>query len=81
MVEKKKFKNDPRECDIDIISYRNKVLNGPISIPHKRMHQRNFVLFPLYEIKKNWVHPKLKTNIQNLIFSLRIKDITSIKKV
>ena len=77
---KKKYKNDPRECDIDIISYRNKVLYGPISVPHKRMHQRNFVLFPLYEIKKNWVHPKLKTNIKNLIFSLPIKDFTSIKK-
>ena len=78
---KKKFKNAPRECDIDIIAYRNKVINGPISIPHKRMHQRNFVLIPLYELKKNWFHPKIKTNIKNLIISLPIKDITSINKI
>ena len=78
---KKKFKNAPRECDIDIIAYRNKVINGPISIPHKRMHQRNFVLIPLYELKKNWFHTKIKTNIKNLIISLPIKDITSINKI
>ena len=78
---KKKPKNSPRECDIDIISYRNKVLKGKISIPHQRMHKRNFVLIPLYELNKKWLHPKYKTNIKSLIFSLPIKDITSIKKI
>ena len=78
---KKNKKNSPRVCDIDIISYGRKILNGNISIPHKRMHKRNFVLIPLYELNKKWVHPKLKINIKNLIFSLPIKDITSIKKI
>jgi 2-amino-4-hydroxy-6-hydroxymethyldihydropteridine diphosphokinase len=77
----KKFKNSPRECDIDIISYGNKILKGKISIPHPRMHQRNFVLIPLYELNKNWFHPKLKAYIKNLIFSLPIKDIRSIKQI
>ena len=77
----KSFKNSPRECDIDIISYRKKILRGNISIPHKKMHQRNFVLIPLYELDKNWLHPKLKKNIKKLIFSLPIKDITSIKQI
>ena len=78
---KKNYKNSPRECDIDIISYRNQILKGEISIPHQRMHQRNFVLFPLYELNKNWHHPKLKTTIKKLIFSLPIKDIRSIKQI
>ena len=78
---KKKLRNSPRECDIDIISYQNIILEGEISIPHQRMHQRNFVLIPLYELNKNWFHPKLKMNIRNLIFSLSIKDIRSIKKI
>ena len=78
---KKRFKNSPRECDIDIISYGNKIFKGDILIPHNRMHQRNFVLIPLYELNKNWFHPKLKTNIKNLIFSLPIKDIRSIKQI
>ena len=74
-------KNSPRECDIDIISYNNKILKGIITIPHARMHKRNFVLFPLFELNKDWVHPKLRINIKNLIFFLPIKDITSIKKI
>ena len=78
---KNKLKNSPRECDIDIISHGNKILRGNISIPHHRMHQRNFVLIPLYELDKNWVHPKFKTSIKNLIFSLPNEDIRYIKKI
>ena len=78
---KKDIKNSPRTCDIDIISYYKKIIKGNISIPHERMHKRNFVLIPLYELNKNWFHPKLKNNIKKLIFSLSIKDIRSIKQI
>ena len=78
---KTKPKNSPRECDIDLIAYKNKVFKGNISIPHKSMHLRNFVLIPLYELNKNWFHPALNISIKDLIFSLSIKDIRSIKKV
>ena len=73
------LKNSPRTCDIDIISYRNKVVNNDIKLPHERMTNRNFVLIPLYEIAPQWIHPKTKKSIKKLIFSLPIKDITSIK--
>ena len=78
---KKGKKNDPRTCDIDIISYDQKISIKSINLPHKRMHKRNFVLIPLYEIDKNWFHPKLKNTIKSLIFSLPIKDIRSIKQI
>ncbi len=78
---KKSLKNSPRECDIDIIDYDSRILNGNLIIPHKRMHNRNFVLFPLYEIDKNWTHPKFKISIKRLIISLSIKDIRSIKQI
>ena len=78
---KKAFRNSPRTCDIDIISYDKKILNGEIKIPHKRMNRRNFVLIPLYELDKNWSHPKTNKSIEKLIFSLPIKDITSIKQI
>ena len=78
---KTKPKNSPRECDIDLIAYKNKVFKGDISIPHSRMHLRNFVLIPLYELNKNWFHPVLNISIKNLIFSLSIEDIRSIKKI
>ncbi len=78
---KKAIKNSPRECDIDIIAYGNKIIRNKLDIPHLRMHNRSFVLIPLYELNQNWVHPKLNINIKNLIFSLPIKDIRSIKQI
>ena len=78
---KKNKKNSPRQCDIDIISHNKIILNENICLPHKRMHKRNFVLIPLYELNKKWIHPKTKISIKNLIFSLPIKDIRSIKKI
>ena len=74
-------KNSPRTCDIDLISYREKIISNNISVPHKRMMTRNFVLFPLFEVTPNWTHPKSKKSIKKLIFSLPIKDITSIKQI
>ncbi len=76
---KKDLRNSPRTCDIDIIAYRNRIISNKISIPHKRMNKRNFVLVPLFEIAPDWRHPKTNKSIKKLIFSLSIKDITSIK--
>ena len=78
---KKSAKNSPRVCDIDIIDYKNQQLRGNLILPHPRMHQRNFVLLPLYELNKNWVHPKSKLHIKKLIFSLSNLDIRSIKQI
>ena len=74
-------KNSPRECDIDIIDYNGLILKGRLILPHKMMHKRNFVLFPLYEIEKEWVHPIKKVNIKKLILSLSNNDIRSIKRI
>tara|TARA_B100000073_G_scaffold330172_1_gene318424 strand:+ start:209 stop:724 length:516 start_codon:yes stop_codon:yes gene_type:complete len=75
------LKNSPRKCDIDIIDYdkTNNVIKD-INLPHPRMHKRNFVLIPLFEINKNWTHPKSRQHIKSLIFSLSNTDITSIKQ-
>ena len=78
---KKAPKNSPRTCDIDIIDYNQKVNAKGINVPHPRMHQRNFVLIPLFEIEKTWKYPNSKRYIKNLIFSLSNSDIRSIKLV
>ena len=78
---KKLPKNSPRECDIDIIDYRNKRTYGDLILPHPRMDTRNFVLLPLYEINKDWKHPISKINIRELIYSLSNSDIRSIKQI
>ena len=78
---KKSPKNSPRECDIDIIDFNGLVQKDKIYLPHKMMHKRNFVLFPLFEIEKNWVHPIFKKDIKDLILSLSNKEIRSIKQI
>ena len=77
-------KNDPRTCDIDIIDYEKKILNirsNKLIIPHPEMTKRNFVLLPLFEIDRGWKHPESKISIVNLINSLPIKDLRSIKQI
>ena len=80
----KSKKNDPRICDIDIIDYNGEIIhrklrNHKLNTPHKRMHNRNFVLFPLYELDKDWVHPKLNKNIVFLMSNLTSEQLLSIK--
>ena len=78
---KKSIKNSPRECDIDIIDFGNSNAKSEVILPHPRMHTRNFVLFPLFELNKNWKHPISKDHIKKLIISLPNKDIRSIKQI
>jgi len=78
---KKTPSNSPRKCDIDIIDYNKQKLNRVINLPHPRMHMRNFVLFPLFEINKDWSHPVSKLHIKSLILSLTNRDIRSIKQI
>ena len=81
---KKKLLNYPRTCDIDIIDYNNKCISVTIGkhklkVPHPRMKNRNFVLIPLFEISKNWIHPESNDNISKLISKIKFSDLRSIK--
>ena len=79
-------KNDPRTCDVDIIDYNNQVLdfkykNLNLTVPHKELIYRNFVLLPLQEISPEWKHPITKENISTLINKLPEEDKKSILKI
>ena len=77
---KKNKKNFPRTCDIDIIDFKGLKHNDKfLQIPHPRMLNRNFVLFPLFEIEKNWKHPKNNISIDRLLKKLDLKSLRSIK--
>ena len=83
---KKSPKNHPRICDIDIIDFKGLNLkvqfNGQnIVTPHPRMHKRNFVIFPLYELNKTWVHPKTRVNINNIINQFKDLGLSDIRIV
>ena len=72
---KKRSKNSPRECDIDIIEYNQKVSNKEIILPHPREHLRKFVMQPLYEIEKNWIHPILKSSVAEILEQLDQQEL------
>jgi len=74
-------RNAPRVCDIDILDFDKRTNFKGINLPHPKLHKRNFVLFPLFEIDKNWVHPVSKHHIKSLLFSLSNRDISSIKQI
>ena len=87
LERKRKKKNDPRTCDIDIIDYNSKIINFDLhnlrlKIPHQSVSDRDFVLYPLKEISPNWVHPVSKITIDNLIKNLKKtnNDITKLSQ-
>ena len=86
LERKRKHKNDPRTCDIDIIDFNSKIIifkykNLDFTVPHKELSYRNFVLFPLREISPKWIHPKTKEPINMLIDKLSNEDKNSILKI
>jgi len=52
------FRNAPRPIDIDILLYDDVVLRtSSLTLPHPRMLERGFVLYPLMEVDPEVRHP------------------------
>lgn len=77
----KTFKNGPRTIDLDILlfNHENRELEK-LRIPHPRLHERAFVLVPLYEIAPNLVMPTNGKLIEDLVHNLSDKDLRSVRK-
>jgi 2-amino-4-hydroxy-6-hydroxymethyldihydropteridine diphosphokinase len=57
---KEKTQKVPRTLDLDLLFYGSTRLETPfLTLPHPRLHLRNFVLVPLSEIASDFVHPTL----------------------
>jgi len=63
--------NAARTVDLDLLAY-NKVLSEDprLTLPHPRLHERAFVLFPLRDVAPNWRHPRLGLAPQAMIDAL-----------
>ena len=51
-----------------------KIDNFELNIPHQKMNERSFVLYPLKEICPDWKHPKTKDSIDILIKNLKTSN-------
>jgi 2-amino-4-hydroxy-6-hydroxymethyldihydropteridine diphosphokinase len=57
-----------RVIDIDILLYEDQIIQEKnLIIPHPLMHERRFVLEPLFEIETDLVHPVFGKSIKELL--------------
>ena len=68
--------NEARIIDLDLIDYSSTIHDSKdIILPHPRAHLRRFVMQPLYEIEKNWIHPILKTSVAEILNQLDQQEL------
>lgn len=57
-----------RKIDLDLLSLGNMIVKSEnLIIPHPRIQERDFVLYPLQEIAPHWEHPELGIALSQLI--------------
>ncbi len=57
----------PRPMDLDLLLYGDQVIEtDDLTVPHRQMHLRSFVLIPMSQIAPDVVHPVLGRSISDL---------------
>ena len=66
-----------RVIDADIIFYGKEIINTEkLTIPHKHMHKRAFVLVPMLELIPDFVHPVINKTISQIYDDLEeVEDV------
>jgi len=75
-----------RTIDIDIIFYDDLIYQSDhLHIPHKLMHLRNFVLYPLCEIADDFIHPQFEQSVQLLLENstdeLKVQKLSAVNEI
>jgi len=72
-------KNAPRIIDIDILFYGNDIIKEDgLQVPHPEIPNRRFVLVPMTELSKDFIHPVLGRNMSQLLADCA--DTLNVKK-
>ncbi|ACO04140.1 MAG TPA: 2-amino-4-hydroxy-6-hydroxymethyldihydropteridine diphosphokinase [Persephonella sp.] len=80
-IEKKvgrieRFRWGPREIDIDILFYGDEIIEKrELTIPHPRLHERDFVLKPLIDIDPDFVHPIFNKSLRDIYEDLKERSV------
>jgi 2-amino-4-hydroxy-6-hydroxymethyldihydropteridine diphosphokinase len=79
---KTRFRNGPREIDIDILFQDARVLATPeLTLPHPLLAERDFVLRPLADIAPEWKHPKNGLTVREMLARLPQTTATNVGKL
>lgn len=71
MGRKETIRWGDRIIDLDIVLWGSRIIESPaLTIPHPRMHQREFVLRPLGDLRPRAVHPVLGKTMAELFSGL-----------
>jgi 2-amino-4-hydroxy-6-hydroxymethyldihydropteridine diphosphokinase len=63
----------PRVIDLDLLIYGDTTLDEPgLTLPHPRLHQRDFVLRPVCDLAPDLVHPLLGRTMRKLLAELEV---------
>jgi 2-amino-4-hydroxy-6-hydroxymethyldihydropteridine diphosphokinase len=66
-----RFRWGPREIDVDIIFYGDRIINTEqLSVPHPRFQERGFVLKPLIDLNPSLTDPITHMNVEELYAKL-----------
>jgi len=77
--ERKETQWTSRIIDIDIVCSENRSYHSDnLTIPHKHLHERSFVLNPLCQLVPNWIHPLLHKSYAQLLVKLNQDQTESI---
>jgi 2-amino-4-hydroxy-6-hydroxymethyldihydropteridine diphosphokinase len=64
-----------RIIDIDILFYNDLIIEKEeLCIPHIHLHNRKFVLTPLHEISPDYIHPKYRKKVSELMQECKDTD-------
>jgi 2-amino-4-hydroxy-6-hydroxymethyldihydropteridine diphosphokinase len=80
MGRERREKDGPRVIDVDILLYGQERREAPgLVIPHPRLHERRFVLEPLFEIAPEARHPTQGLTVAEL--RERCPDTSAVERV
>lgn len=66
----------PREIDLDVLLFNDLIFSDEIiTLPHKGIIYRDFVLVPLIEIEPELIHPVFNKKIVDFVLDLKTKNI------
>ena len=64
-------RNEARTLDLDLLAYgRRVVTSDDLVLPHPRLEERAFVLYPLRDVMADWCHPVSGKSVDELLSSL-----------